>query len=134
MQISHYMAEYLAAMSFKGNRIDRLYEQIRSTVDHINQDEDVGIKVVVDTDPGIIRIYDQETDSLKRATSSLYDLLELSYSTAEHHPYWSLLYNATEILKTILDKWLADFSIDEIDDMSWRINQLGIALRKFESI
>ena len=121
-------------MPFKGRRIDRLYEQIRSTVDHINQDEDMDIKVVADTDSGIIRIYDQDTDSLKRATSSLYDLLELSYSTAEHHPYWALLYNATEILKTILDKWEADFSRDEIDDMAWRIDELSIALRKLEPI
>jgi hypothetical protein len=117
-------------MSFKGKRIDRLYEQIKSTIDHINQDEDIGIKVLVDTDTGIIRIYDRDMDSLKRATSSLYDLLELSYSTAEHHPYWALLYNATEIIKTILDKWEADFSRDEIDDMAWRIGELSIALRK----
>ena len=120
-------------MSFKGKRIDRLYEQIKSTIDHINQDEDMGIKVLVDTDSGIIRIYDQDTDSFKRATSSLYDLLELSYSTAEHHPYWALLYNATEIIKTILDKWEADFSRDEIDDMAWRIVELSIALRKAKS-
>jgi hypothetical protein len=51
----------------------------------------------------IIKIYGQDTGILKRA-SGLFDLLELSYSTAEHHPYWAILYNATEILKTILDK------------------------------
>ena len=55
-------------MSFKGKRIDRLYEQIMSTVDHINRDEDSAIKVLADTDSGIIRIYDQDTDCLKRAT------------------------------------------------------------------
>ena len=119
-------------MSFKGKRIDRLYEQIMSTVDHINQDEDIAIKVLADIDSGIIKIYDQDTDCLKRAMSSLYDLLELSYSTAEHHPYWALLYNATEILKTILDKWEADFSRDEIDNMAWRIDELSMALHKFK--
>ena len=92
------------------------------------------IKVVADTESGIIRIYHQDTDSLTRATSSLYDLLELSYSTAEHHPYWAFLYNATEILKTILDNWQAVFSRDEIDDMAWRIDELSMALRKLEPI
>lgn len=121
-------------MSFKGKRIDRLYEQIMSTVDHINRDEGIAIKVLADTDSGIIRIYDQDTDCLKRATSSLNDLLELSYSTAEHHPYWALLYNATEILKTILDKWEADLSRDEIDNMTWKSDELSMALRKLESI
>jgi len=119
-------------MSFKGRTIASLYEQIRSTVDHMNQDEDMGIKVLADTDSGIIRIYDQEADSLKRASSSLYDILELSYSSAEHHPYWALLYNATEILKRILDKWEAELSRDEIDDMAWRIDELSIALHKLE--
>lgn len=121
-------------MYFKGSRIDKLYEQIRSTVDRINQEEHMDIKVVADTESGIIRIYHQDTDSLTRATSSLYDLLELSYSTAEHHPYWAFLYNATEILKTILDNWQADFSRDEIDDMAWRIDELSMALRKLEPI
>jgi hypothetical protein len=124
----------LGILSFKGRRIDKLYEQIRSTIDHINQDEDMAIKVLADTDSGIIRIYDQDTDSLTRANSSLYDLLEQSYSTAEHRPYWALLYNATEILKTILDKWEADFSRDEIEDMAWRIDELRTALRKLKPI
>jgi hypothetical protein len=76
------------------------------------------IKVVADTESGIIRIYHQDTDSLTRATSSLYDLLELSYSTAEQ----------------FLDNWQADFSRDEIDDMAWRIDELSMALRKLEPI
>jgi hypothetical protein len=133
-QIKHNTAEYLGTLCSKGRRIDKLYEQIRSTVDHINQDEDMGVKVLADTDSGIIRIYNQDADSLSRASSSLYDLLELSYSTAEHHPYWALLYNATEILKTILDKWEADFSRDEIDDMAWRIEELSMALHKLEAL
>ena len=99
-----------------------------------NVDEGVSVKIVTDTDSGIIKIYSQDTDIIKRASSALYELLELSYSTAEHHPYWEILYNATEILKTILDKWEADFSRDEIDDMTWRIDELSIALRKLEPV
>ena len=92
------------------------------------------VKVLADLDSGIIKIYNQDTDSLKRAMSGLYDLLELSYSTAEYHRYWTMLYNATEILKTILDKWESDFRKDEIDDMVWRVDNLKTALNKLESI
>lgn len=77
----------------------------------------------------IHRLYEQI-----RAISGLYDVLELSYATAEHHPYWTMLYNATEILKTILDKWGSDFCKDEIDDMVWRVDELRMVLNKVKSI
>jgi hypothetical protein len=45
-----------------------------------------------------------------------------------------MLYNATEILKTILDKWGSDFCKDEIDDMVWRVDELRMVLNKVKSI
>jgi hypothetical protein len=45
-----------------------------------------------------------------------------------------MLYNATEILKTILDKWESYFCKDEIDDMIWRVNELRTALNKVTQI
>jgi hypothetical protein len=119
-------------MSFKVSSIDTLYEKIKSMVELSNVDEGVSVKIVTDTDSGIIKIYSQDTDIIKRASSGLYELLELSYSTAEHHPYWEILYNATEILKTTLDKWDSDFSKNEIDDMSWRIDGMRTALHRIE--
>jgi hypothetical protein len=120
-------------MSFKVSSIDTLYEKIKSMVELSNEDEGVSLKIVADIDSGIIKIYSQDTDII-RASSGLYELLELSYSTAEHHPYWAILYNATEILKTILDKWDSDFSKDEIDYMSWRIDGMRTALHRIEPI
>jgi hypothetical protein len=128
------MAEASSGMSFKEKSIYRLCEQIRSIVHNSNQDEEMYLQVLADLDSGIIKIYDQHTDSLKKARSGLYDLLELSYSTAEHHPYWTMLYNATEILRTILEKWDSDFCKDEIDDMICRADELRTALNKVEPI
>jgi hypothetical protein len=127
------MAEASYEMSHQGNNIHRLYEQIRFIVHKSNQDEKMCVRVLADLECGAIKIYDQDTDSLKRAISGLYDVLELSYATAEHHPYWTILYNATEILKTILDKWESDFCQDEIDDMAWRVDELKTALNKVKS-
>jgi hypothetical protein len=126
------MAETSSYMSFKGKSTDRLYEKIKSVVELSNEAEGVSAKVVRDIDSEIIKIYGQDTDILKMASSALYELLELSYSTTEHHPYWAILYNATEILKTILDKWESDFSKDEINDISWRIDEMRTALHKIE--
>jgi hypothetical protein len=126
------MAETSSSMSFKVSSINTLYEKIKSIVELSNEDEGVSVKIVTDIDSGIIKIYGQDTDIIKTASSGLNDLLELSYSTAEHHPYWAILYNATEILKTILDKWDSDFSEDEINDMSWRIDEMRTALHRIE--
>jgi hypothetical protein len=126
------MAETSSGMSFKGKSIDTLFEKIKSIVELSNEYEGVSIKIVSDIDSGIIKIYDQDTDIIKRASYGLYDLLELSYSSAEHHPYWAILYNAVEILKMILDKWESDLSKDEINNMSWRVDEIRIALHKIE--
>jgi hypothetical protein len=37
-------------------------------------------------------------------------------------------------LKTTLDKWDSDFSKNEIDDMSWRIDGMRTALHRVEPI
>jgi hypothetical protein len=105
----------------------------KSIVELSIEDEGVSVKIGTGVDSGIIKIYTQDTDILKRASSGLFDLLELSYSTAEYHPYWAILYNATEILKTILDKWQLDFNKDEIIDMSWRIDEMKSALHKIDT-
>jgi len=36
---------------------------------------------------------DHNDDPVSRAERALYDIQELADSTAEHHPYWALLYN-----------------------------------------
>ena len=126
------LAETSSGMSFKGKSIDTLYEKIKSMVDLSNEYEGVSIKIVSDIDSGTIKIYDQDVDIIKRASYGLHELLELSYSSAEHHPYWAILYNATEILKMILDKWDSDLSKDEIDNMSWRIDEIRRTLHKIE--
>jgi hypothetical protein len=73
------LAEASCEMSYRGNNIHRLYEQIRSIVHNSNQDEEMCVRVLADLECGVIKIYDQYTNSLKRAISGLYDVLELSY-------------------------------------------------------
>ncbi len=48
---------------------------------------------------------DTNDDPVSRAERALYDIQELADSTAEHHPYWALLYNCSQISKLVLEKW-----------------------------
>ena len=47
---------------------------------------------------------DTSNDPVSRAERALYDIQELADSTAEHHPYWALLYNCSQISKLVLEK------------------------------
>ena len=64
------------------------------------------------------------TDIVVRAKNGLENVVELGYTTAEHHPYWGLLHNCSQISKTVLDKWDEDISKEELSEIQWMINEL----------
>src|SRR5688572_4329452 len=94
------------------------------------ESKDVSAKVAYDEDASVIKIYGEGSDYVKRAHSGLSDIQELAYTTAEHHPYWAILYHASEISKTALEKWESQFTQDEISEMSWRCDEIKMALER----
>src|ERR671921_656330 len=84
------------------------------------KEEGIDINTKFDKESGFIGIYTSNTSILKKAKNGLNEILELSYSTAEHHPYWNIIYNTSEIAKTTLDNWDENFSHDQIQEMLWR--------------
>jgi hypothetical protein len=109
--------------------IDRVLDGLKSILEEL-QNKGNNTSISVDREAGIVRIYSEGSDYLKRASSGLAETLELAYTTAEHHPYWSILYNATEICKTVLDKWESDLTADQLSEMSWRCNEIKMALER----
>lgn len=94
------------------------------------ESEDVSAKVSFDSDAKIIKIYGEGSDYIKRANSGLSDIQELAYTTAEHHPYWSILYHASEISKIALEKWESELSPDQISEMFWRCDEIKMTLER----
>ena len=92
--------------------------------------EDISAKAVLDKDAMIIRIYGEGSDHVKRAISALDDIQELAYTAAEHHPYWAVLYHANEISKAVLEKWNSQLTQDQIGEMSWRCDEIKMALER----
>jgi hypothetical protein len=92
------------------------------------ESQDVSAKLVFDDDAGIVKIYGEESDYVKRAHSGLSDIQELAYTTAEHHPYWAILYHASEISKTVLEKWESQLTHDQMSEMSWRCDEIKMAI------
>ena len=107
--------------------IDRVAQSIKGALDQL---QDVPTKMSVDREAGIVKIYGEKSDALAKASSGLAEVLELAYTTAEHHPYWGMLYHATEISKMLLEKWDADLSKDNISEISWRCDEIKMALER----
>ena len=111
--------------------IDRVSDAIRAVLEELEK-QNISFKVSVDRDAGIVRIYGEDSHYIKRASSGLGEVMELAYTTAEHHPYWAVLYNAAEICKTVLERWESDLTADQMSEMSWRCDEIKMALGRLE--
>jgi len=76
---------------------------------------------------------DPNDDPVSRAERALYDIQELADSTAEHHPYWVLLYNCSQISKTILEKWNDDLTEEDLSEIRWMISELENSYNKLQN-
>ena len=76
---------------------------------------------------------DHNDDPVSRAERALYDIQELADSTAEHHPYWVLLYNCSQISKTILEKWNDDLTEEDLSEIRWMISELENSYNKLKN-
>ena len=92
----------------------------------------VSLKLEKDLDHDIIKIFGEKITALARAKNGLNDVTELSYATAEHHPYWNILYNSSEIANTILEKWAGKLSKEDADEIKWQIKEISQTLEKIK--
>ena len=68
---------------------------------------------------------------VKEITELVDKMAEISYTAAEHHPYWKLLYSCVEISKTTLEKWNSGITSDEFDEILWHVKELKNTCEKF---
>ncbi|MGI0018419.1 MAG: hypothetical protein ACREA1_06905 [Nitrosotalea sp.] len=105
---------------------DDFEEFFKSLLDLVEsfKKKNVLVKIHSDPDSNIIRIYGERSDGLTLAKTGLEEIEELALTTAEHHPYWGLLYNSSEIIKTVLEKWNGALSEDEIKQITWCADEI----------
>ncbi|HJU13066.1 MAG TPA: hypothetical protein VJ792_01240 [Candidatus Nitrosotalea sp.] len=86
--------------------------------------KNLALRVSSDVEHGIVKIYGENASTLERAKEALEEVAELAYDTAEHHPYWNLLYDGSQILKIVLERWHENFSDDELAEIKWYAGKL----------
>ena len=96
------------------------------------EQQNVPLKIEADLNNDTIKIFGQKITSLARAQNGLNDVTELAYTTAEHHPYWNLIYNCSEITNSVLEKWRESLSKDDFSDIEWAIKELNQTLEKIK--
>jgi len=97
------------------------------------EQQNIPLKIEKDLDNDIIKIFGEKITSLARARNGLNDVTELAYATAEHHPYWNLLYNCSDIANSVLEKWVDSLSAEDISDIDWALKKLNQALEKIKN-
>ena len=110
---------------------EEFYRSLCELVDSYSK-KGLMIKLEPDIQSNIIRIFGENMSSLSRAKNGLDDVSELAYATAEHHPYWNLLYHACQISKTTLEKWHSDLTKKELDEITWSLDELKNTCEKLK--
>lgn len=102
------------------------------------EQKNIHLKIEYDKDVGIVKIFNDKVTTLSKAEDGLDYLYELVYDTAEHHPYWNLLYQSILISRIILDKWNEDekngnngLTDDNIKEIKWSIRELENIMKRF---
>ena len=111
----------------KMTSFDTFYNDLLELVNK-HEKKNTPLKVEKDLEADIVKIFGETITALARAKNGLTDVTELAYATAEHHPYWNLLYNCSEIANIILEKWKGELSKKEISDIEWSIKELKQSL------
>ena len=107
----------------KENTFSEFYKSLLKLAESYKENNTL-IKIQPDFDANVIRIYGEKTDSIMRAKAGLEEVSELAYAVAEHHPYWSLIYNTSQISKLALEKWNDTLTMDELDEILWCTDEL----------
>jgi hypothetical protein len=110
--------------------ISQVLERVKSALLELEQQQGIVTKIGIDRDAGTVKIYTERSSPLKKASAGLTEVLELAYTTAEHHPYWGMLYHATEISKILLEKWDFELSRDNVSEIDWRLGEIKMALER----
>ena len=96
------------------------------------EDKNTMIKIEKDLESDIIKAFGENITSVARAKNGLEDVSELAVTTAEHHPFWGLLYHCSQISKISLDKWNDELTKEELDEIQWSIDELKNTCKKLK--
>ena len=111
---------------------ENFYNELTNISDrHIKNN--VSLKIEKDPQNDIIKIYGENSTAASRAQNGLSDVLELAFTTAEHHPFWRLLSCCAEISNTLLENWNNTLTNDDLNEIDWYVKELTQGFQKLNT-
>ncbi|SRR5579883_307294 len=92
------------------------------------EQKNLALKIHENVDMEMVKIYGSNSGSLERAKAGLEEVDELAYDTAEHHPYWNILYDGSQMLKIVLERWHEDLTDDDLKEIHWYVEKIQNSL------
>ena len=83
-------------------------------------------------DADIACIYGPNASPLHRARYGLSHIEEMSYTAAEHHPYYRLLNGIVEAASVVLDGWDGTIGSEDADSLRWSLSSIRDALDRMQ--
>ncbi len=114
------------------NSFQAFYDELQLLVEKFEKKQ-TQIKMESNLDYDSVKIFGEKMDSVTRAKLGVDDAAELAYTTAEHHPYWAVLYNCTEITKTMLEKWHDEITPEQLDEIKWNLKEIQNSISNIEN-
>ena len=114
------------------NSFQTFYDELKLLVEKFEKKQ-TQIKMESNLDFDYIKIFGEKMDSVTCAKLGIEDAAELAYTTAEHHPYWGVLYNCIEITKTILEKWHDEITPEQLDEIKWNLKEIQNTISNIEN-
>ncbi len=96
------------------------------------EQKNIPLKIEKDLENNVIKIFGENITPISRAQNGLNDVTELAYTTAEHHPFWNLVYSSSEITNSVLEKWKGTLSEEDFSDIEWSIKEIKQTLEKIK--
>ena len=111
---------------------ENFYNELTNISDrHVKNN--VSLKIEKDPQNDIIKIYGENSTAASRAQNGLSDVLELAFTTAEHHPFWRLLSCCAEISNTLLENWNNTLTNDDLNEIDWYVKELTQGFQKLNT-
>lgn len=98
------------------------FESLADFIEEMARSSNLAVRTV--RSPGSVSVVGSDSTPLIRARAALEDLDALALETAEHHPYWHVLWACCQVSRTILEGWDSGITREDAEQARWSASRL----------
>lgn len=99
------------------------FEALADLIEEVARSSDLAVRTA--RSPGSVSVSGPDSTPLLRARAALEELDALALETAEHHPYWHVLWACCQVLSAVLEGWDSGMTREDAEQARWSASQLA---------